>query len=101
MNKAELKSIWKKEEEAAHIHGWDFSHIKGRFEEEKDLPWNYGEIVRQYLNADFNLLDYDTGGGDHLSLPDCGKKIKRSRLWFMNWYRKKKLRFSLRGGRKR
>lgn len=24
MNKAELKAIWKKEEEAAHIHGWDF-----------------------------------------------------------------------------
>ena len=66
MNKAELKSIWKKEEEAAHIHGWDFSHIKGRFEEEKDLPWNYGEIVRQYLNDDLNLLDYDTGGGEFL-----------------------------------
>jgi SAM-dependent methyltransferase len=38
MNKAELKAIWKKEEEAAHIHGWDFSHIRGRYEEEADLP---------------------------------------------------------------
>lgn len=47
MNKAELKSIWKKEEEAAHIHGWDFSHIKGRFEEEKDLPDYEGFDSRQ------------------------------------------------------
>ena len=49
MNKEELRAVWKKEEEAAHIHGWDFSHIRGRWEEEKDLPW-----------------DYDTGGGEFL-----------------------------------
>lgn len=29
MKKTELKSIWKKEENVAHIHGWDFSHIHG------------------------------------------------------------------------
>jgi hypothetical protein len=34
MNREYLKSIWKKEEEIAHIHGWDFSHIHGRYEEE-------------------------------------------------------------------
>lgn len=66
MNQSELKLIWKKEEEAAHIKGWDFSHIHGKYEEEHDLPWNYGEIVRQYLRDDWNVLDYDTGGGEFL-----------------------------------
>lgn len=66
MNQSELKLIWKKEEEAAHIKGWDFSHIHGKYEEEHDLPWNYGEIVRQYLRDDLNVLDYDTGGGEFL-----------------------------------
>ena len=60
------KSIWKREEDLAHIHGWDFSHIEGRYEEEKDLPWNYREIVNQYLTGDAELLDYDTGGGEFL-----------------------------------
>lgn len=66
MNQSELKLIWKKEEEAAHIKGWDFSHIHGKYEEEHDLPWNYREIVRQYLRDDWNVLDYDTGGGEFL-----------------------------------
>lgn len=66
MNKEYLKSIWKQEEEAAHIHGWDFSHIHGRYEEENDLPWDYEKIVRQYLKRDLNIMDYDTGGGEFL-----------------------------------
>lgn len=66
MNKEYLKSIWKQEEEVAHIHGWDFSHIHGRFEEEDDLPWDYEKIVRQYLKRDLNIMDYDTGGGEFL-----------------------------------
>lgn len=66
MNKAELKSIWKKEEEIAHIKGWDFSHIHGRYDEESDLPWDYEKIVRRYLTDDSNVLDYDTGGGEFL-----------------------------------
>ena len=37
MNITELKKIWLEEEEVAHIHGWDFSHIHGRYEEEMDL----------------------------------------------------------------
>lgn len=55
MNKAELKSIWKKEEEMAHIHGWDFSHIRGIYDEENDLPWDYEKIVRQYLSNDSRI----------------------------------------------
>ncbi|MBQ8815933.1 MAG: SAM-dependent methyltransferase [Lachnospiraceae bacterium] len=66
MNETELKLAWEKEEEIAHIQGWDFSHIHGKYEEENDLPWNYKEIVTQYLNKDFNILDYDTGGGEFL-----------------------------------
>ena len=30
MNETELRSSWKQEENAAHIHGWDRSHSAGR-----------------------------------------------------------------------
>ncbi|MCH5212502.1 MAG: SAM-dependent methyltransferase, partial [Oscillospiraceae bacterium] len=66
MNIEELKAIWEKEENAAHIHGWDFSHIYGRYEVEQDLSWNYESIVRAHLTKDTELLDYDTGGGEFL-----------------------------------
>lgn len=66
MNQEYLKRIWKQEEEAAHIHGWDFSHIHGRYEEETDLPWDYEKTVRRYLKRDSDLMDYDTGGGEFL-----------------------------------
>ena len=60
------KEIWEKEEAIAHIQGWDFSHIHGRYEEEMDLPWNYEKCIKQYLKDDMNILDYDTGGGEFL-----------------------------------
>ncbi len=66
MNKKELYDFWKKEESAAHIHGWDFSHIGGRYEEEHDLPWDYEKIVRYYLSFSENVMDYDTGGAEFL-----------------------------------
>lgn len=66
MNATGLKAIWKKEEKAAHIHGWDFSHIHGRYEEEQDLPWDYKKIVKGYLDKDLDILDQDTGGGEFL-----------------------------------
>ena len=66
MSIEELKATWKQEENIAHIHGWDFSHIHGRYEEEQDLPWDYESIVRHYLTQDTELLDYDTGGGEFL-----------------------------------
>ena len=62
----ELKAIWKQEENIAQVHGWDFSHIHGRYEDEQDLPWDYKAIVRHYLTGDAELLDYDTGGGEFL-----------------------------------
>lgn len=66
MNAEELRSIWKSEEDCAHIKGWDFSHIRGRYKEENRLPWDYEAIIRSYLKDDMKLLDYDTGGGEFL-----------------------------------
>ena len=66
MNTAEWKALWLEEEAQAHIHGWDFSHLQGRFEEEHDLPWSYRALVREYLRGDMTLLDCDTGGGEFL-----------------------------------
>ncbi|AWE42096.1 class I SAM-dependent methyltransferase [Actinobaculum sp. 313] len=66
MNIDELRVSWKREEDAAHIHGWDFSHIHDRYTEEHDLPWDYEAIVRSYLRDDTELLDIDTGGGEFL-----------------------------------
>lgn len=66
MNKTELYNAWKAEENIAHIHGWDFSYLDGRFTEETDLPWNYEKIVHSYLMPCHNILDIDTGGGEFL-----------------------------------
>lgn len=65
-NKETLLSIWLHEEEIAHIHGWDFSHIRGKYAVENDLPWDYREIVKHYLQPKMKLLDMDTGGGEFL-----------------------------------
>lgn len=67
MNKEELKKIWKSEENIAHIKGWDFSHIEGRYKSyEDELSWDYEAIVKGYLKPDSKLLDIDTGGGEVL-----------------------------------
>ena len=57
---------WKAEEEIAYIHGWDFSHIEGRYSEQEDLPWDYREVVGRYLRKKQKILDIDTGGGEFL-----------------------------------
>lgn len=61
-----LRKEWEAEEKIAHIHGWDFSHIHGRYEEEDDLPWDYKKIIDEKLSSDMKLLDFDTGGGEFL-----------------------------------
>lgn len=66
MNREELVRLWLREEEAARVHGWDFSHIKGRYKEEGKLPWDYEALIRQYLRPEMRLLDIDTGGGEFL-----------------------------------
>ena len=66
MNTNELIKQWKAEENIAHIHGWDFSHIEGRYTEQDDLPWDYRETILRYLMPEMKLLDIDTGGGEFL-----------------------------------
>ena len=61
-----LIANWLEEEKNAHIQGWDFSHIHERYEEENDLPWDYKNIIKQYLKPEYKLLDIDTGGGEFL-----------------------------------
>ena len=66
MNQKELLSIWKAEENTAFIHGWDFSHIDGRYTEQDDLPWDYRAVIEEYLHPEMKILDIDTGGGEFL-----------------------------------
>ncbi len=66
MKQTDLIAQWKAEEAIAHIHGWDFSHLDGRYEEEPHLPWDYREKIAGYLSPDRKLLDIDTGGGEFL-----------------------------------
>lgn len=66
MNKEKLLQTWLQEENLAHIHGWDFSHIHGRYEEENDLPWDYEAVLRRFLRPEMKLLDLDTGGAEFL-----------------------------------
>ena len=64
MNVNKLIENWKAEEQIAHIHGWDFSHINGRCDEGTDLPWDYKQVIQQYLRDDMNILDYLVGNTD-------------------------------------
>ena len=61
-----LIESWKQEESIAHIHGWDFSHIEGRYTEPDALPWDYRKIILRHLKPEMRLLDIDTGGGEFL-----------------------------------
>lgn len=66
MTVEQRKESWKREEEIARIHGWDFSHIHGRYTEEDDLPWDFGKIIQKYRNDNMKLMDMETGGGEFL-----------------------------------
>lgn len=66
MNIQNLKEQWLAEEQIAHIHGWDFSHLSGRMDEETDFPWDYRDVIGQYLQPELRILDLDTGGGEFL-----------------------------------
>ena len=66
MEKQALLNQWLHEQEIDHIKGWDFSHIRGRYKEEDDLPWDFGKIIKSYLSDTDYLLDMETGGGEFL-----------------------------------
>jgi SAM-dependent methyltransferase len=55
-----------KEAREAAFSGWDFSFLRGRFIE-KELSWNYGEIVKSKIKKSDVFLDMGTGGGEFLS----------------------------------
>lgn len=62
---SDLLKMWEAEESIAYIHGWDFSHLDGRYEEEP-LPWDYKDEVLHRLKPSMRILDMDTGGGEFL-----------------------------------
>lgn len=64
MTKDQLLEYLKKEETKA-FSGWDFSYLDGRWDDEQ-LPWDYKQIVLQYLKKEYKLLDIGTGGGEFL-----------------------------------
>lgn len=66
MNIQEQIAFWRAEEAVAQIHGWDFSHIEGRYTEGTDLPWDYRSAILQVLKPDMRIMDMDTGGGEFL-----------------------------------
>ena len=66
MNRNEQIAAWKAEEEIAHIRGWDFSHLDGRYTEQDDLPWDYRAVIGEFLRPEMQILDMDTGGGEFL-----------------------------------
>ena len=66
LKEQQLLRQWQEEEAVAHIHGWDVSHIEGRYTEETDLPWSYRDVILEYLKPEMGILDIDTGGGEFL-----------------------------------
>lgn len=66
MTAEERLALWKEEERAAVMTGWDFSHIAGKYEEDSDFPWDYRAEVLRHLSPEKKLLDIDTGGGEML-----------------------------------
>ena len=64
MDREQLLSQWR-EEAARGMSGWDFSHIQGRCTVET-LPWDYPQVVREFLRPGVRLLDMGTGGGELL-----------------------------------
>ena len=67
MNQQELTALWKAEEDIAYIHGWDFSHIAGRYTEQDDLPWDYLAVIGEYLRPEMKILEEkgSIGGSIH------------------------------------
>ena len=61
-------------ESVEKLDGWDFSRMRT---ERAPVPWDYVDVVRQYLKPTDRVLDIGTGGGEiFLSLaPYLGEGI--------------------------
>lgn len=64
MKLQQFKDKWL-QAEAQQFTGWDFSYIQGQMNSEP-IPWDYKEIVLNYLKPNHQLLDMGTGGGEFL-----------------------------------
>lgn len=53
-------------EESEPFSGWDFSHLRSRWQEEQP-PWSYGDLAREALRSTRSAVDLGTGGGERLS----------------------------------
>ena len=73
MNLEEKIKLWEEEEKIA-FKGWDFSHIKGKWESEL-LPWDYRKFIDKYLKKDDKILDMGTGGGEFILSLDHNNKL--------------------------
>ena len=63
MTQTEKHALWAQEEQSAEMHGWDFSHIRGRVVE-APLPWDYKQKVLDFLKPQSVILDMGPGGGE-------------------------------------
>lgn len=43
------------------LDGWNFSHVRTHYD---PVPWNYVDVVRQYLKPQDRVLDIGTGSGE-------------------------------------
>ena len=74
MNKLQLKQYLISQYEIK-FSGWDFSYLDGKMEE-SPLPWNYRNIITEYMKTSSCMLDMGTGGGEFLdSLEELPKLI--------------------------
>ncbi len=48
---------------AQDFSGWDFSFLRGRWQED-DLSWDYRALVQEHMQGAGALLDMGTGGGE-------------------------------------
>ena len=65
MDEKKLIQQWKKDEKA-FFEGWDFSYLKGRWEEEK-LKAGYLGLAQNLVMKSTSVLDMATGGGEIFS----------------------------------
>lgn len=65
MERDALLESWLREE-AEPFRGWDFSHLRGRWQEEHP-QWSYTDLARAALRGARSAVDLGTGGGERLS----------------------------------
>jgi len=63
------------------LHGWDFSELKGRWQEQEP-PWDYRDLVLNLIPKATQLLDMGTGGGEFLAkLPKLPEHVFATEAW--------------------